>query len=121
MSLRRLARRLADAFDLPLDEPYGDTPTPAGVRRRLLPRDAGADTVCASFEFGAGLANPLVRALPPMVLIALAELPRLDAALKILFDEAAQRHCGRQAVLDRLSEVVIIQLLRELMDQQRFA
>ncbi len=26
---------LADTFDLPLDEPYGDTPTPAGVRRRL--------------------------------------------------------------------------------------
>ena len=91
------------------------------VSHRLLPRDAGADPVCASFEFGAGLANPLVRALPPMVLIALAELPRLDATLKILFDEAAQRHCGRQAVLDRLSEVVIIQLLRELMDQPRFA
>lgn len=26
---------LADAFDLPLDDPYGDTPTPEGVERNL--------------------------------------------------------------------------------------
>ncbi len=26
---------LVDAFDLPLSDPYGDTPTPAGVRRNL--------------------------------------------------------------------------------------
>ncbi|MEN8168407.1 MAG: AraC family transcriptional regulator [Pseudomonadota bacterium] len=91
------------------------TPTP----HRLLPEGACTDTVCASFEFGAGLHNPLVMALPELVLIPLAELPGMALTLDALFREASEEHCGRQAILDRLSEVLIIQLLRELMDQER--
>jgi hypothetical protein len=34
---------LADAFDLPLAEPYGDTPTPEGVRRNLAAAVPGLD------------------------------------------------------------------------------
>jgi len=54
-----------------------------------------------------------------VVLLALAETPSLAATLEILFKEASEQHCGRQAVLDRLSEVIIIQLLRDLMDRGR--
>jgi len=86
---------------------------------RLIPDPEGADTVCASFEFGAGLHNPLVSALPERVVIPLADLPILGGTLDVLFREAFEDHCGRQAILDRLAEVLIIQLLRELMDQQR--
>jgi AraC-like DNA-binding protein len=86
---------------------------------RLLPKDPQVDMVCASIQFGAGLGNPLARALPEMVLIRLQDMPALDMTLKVLFREAAEHHCGRQAVLDRLIEVVFIQLLRDLMDQQR--
>ncbi|MCU7875534.1 MAG: AraC family transcriptional regulator [Candidatus Thiodiazotropha sp. (ex Lucinoma borealis)] len=91
------------------------TPT----KHRLIPKHGHTDLVCASFEFGTGLHNPLVRALPDMVLITLAELPGIAATLNNLFREASEDHCGRQAILDRLSEVLIIQLLRELMDQER--
>ncbi len=89
------------------------------VTHRLVPSADGAETVCASFEFGAGLRNPLIEALPEVVLLALADTPALAATLEVLFEEASEQHCGRQAVLDRLSEVVIIQLLRDLMDQGR--
>lgn len=84
-----------------------------------MPVGEGTETVCASFEFGAGLRNPLVRALPDVVLIALGDIPAIGATLEMLFKEASEQHCGRQAVLDRLSEVVIIQLLRDLMDRGR--
>lgn len=86
---------------------------------RLLPKDRDVDMACATIEFGAGLRNPLARALPEVVLIRLRDLPTLDMTLKVLFREAAEQHCGRQAVLDRLIEVVFIQVLRDLMDQQR--
>lgn len=86
---------------------------------RLRPLGEGADTVCASFEFGAGLRNPLIAALPEMVAVKLSDVPNLDATTGVLFREASEQHCGRQAILDRLSEVLIIQLLRELMDQGR--
>ena len=85
----------------------------------LQPQGDGAELVCASFEFGAGLHNPLVMALPEMVTVALVDLPNLAATTDVLFGEASEQHCGRQAILDRLSEVLIIQLLRELMDQGR--
>ena len=86
---------------------------------RLQPIDRDVEMVCASIEFGAGLHNPLTRALPEVVLIRLRDMPTLDITLKVLFREAAEQHCGRQAVLDRLIEVVFIQVLRDLMDQQR--
>ena len=74
---------------------------------------------CASFEFGAGLHNPLDHgALPGVVTVKLAELQNLAATTEALFAEAADEHCGRQAILNRLVEVLIIQL-RELMDQGR--
>jgi AraC-like DNA-binding protein len=91
----------------------------APTTHHLLPQDDGAELVCASFEFGAGLRNPLVMALPKMVLMRLADLPNVTATLDVLFKEASDEHCGRQAILDRMSEVLIIQLLRELMDQGR--
>ncbi|MCU7873173.1 MAG: AraC family transcriptional regulator [Candidatus Thiodiazotropha sp. (ex Lucinoma borealis)] len=48
-----------------------------------------------------------------------SRLPGIATKLNNLFREASEDHCGRQAILDRLSEVLIIQLLRELMDQER--
>lgn len=86
---------------------------------RLTPADDQVDMVCASFEFGAGLRNPIARALPDMVRINIDDMPALEMTLGLLFQEASEHHCGRQAVLDRLIEVVIIHLLRDLMDQQR--
>ena len=86
---------------------------------RLLPQGENVDMVCASFDFGAGLRNPLARALPGVVLLRLSDMPTLRTSLELLFKEAAEQHCGRQAVLDRLIEIIIVQLLRDLMNQNR--
>lgn len=85
----------------------------------LTPLDKDTSMVCASFEFGLSEGNPLLRALPDMVLVKLSEIPLLGLTLKQLFAESAEFHCGRQAILDRLCEVALILLLRDLMDQHR--
>lgn len=85
----------------------------------LYPLDPETVLVCGSFDFGAGLRNPIARALPDVVVVRLADAPILDAALQLLFAEASHQESGRQAVLDRLIEVVIVQVLRDLIDQQR--
>ncbi len=87
----------------------------------LRPLDNQVETVCASFEFGNGLNNPLSHALPEVVVIRLADIPALDSALALLFSEAASHHCGQQAILDRMMEVVIVLVLRDLMDRQRLS
>ena len=86
---------------------------------RLTPLCDSVEMVCASFECGIAHGNPLGVALPDMVHVSLAEATSLSRILELLFNEAEEFHCARQAVLDRLSEVVVIHLLRDLMDQGR--
>lgn len=84
---------------------------------RLIADDRdGADVVCASIQFGGGGHNPITDSLPPLVLVPLAELPRANALLELLDEEAFIDQCGRQAALDRLCELLIIKLLRHCMD-----
>jgi AraC-like DNA-binding protein len=89
-------------------------PQPLG-HRFIADAKAGADMVCASVKFSGGKANPLASALPPIVALTLAEVPTLAQSTTLLFDEALEPKCGRQALVDRLFEVVIIQLIRHLM------
>lgn len=76
----------------------------------------GAEMVCASVAFEGGASHPIARALPPVVSVPLAGLTPLRSAIELLFAEAGERACGRQAVVDRVFEVVLIQLLRVLMN-----
>lgn len=101
-----------------LDEPtifFYMTPT----NHRLVPLNEPVDMICAAFEFGAGLNNPLVRALPELTLLKQHNVPSLSASLELLFREAKEKHCGQQAILDRQIEIILILLLRELMDENR--
>lgn len=86
---------------------------PRPTRHRLYADPAdGADLVCASVEFGAAIGNPLVQGLPSPMVLPLREAPALAAVLDALFTEAFAEHGGRDAALNRLSEVVLIYLLR---------
>lgn len=60
----------------------------------------------------------MAASLPDVLILALDELPMLSDTLKWLFSEAANENCGRSAVLDRLFELVVIQLLRNLLEHQ---
>lgn len=77
---------------------------------------SGADLVCAQIQFADAEVHPLALALPAVVHLPLAQLPASSAAvLDTLFEEAFAQRCGRQTLLNRLFEVVLIQLLRELL------
>lgn len=77
----------------------------------------GADFTCAELSFEGGVANPVAAALPAFICLPLAALTGAEQTLGLLFDEAFRQNCGRQAVLDRLFEVVLIQILRQLMER----
>jgi AraC-like DNA-binding protein len=77
----------------------------------------GADLVCAHVEFRGGAINPVAASLPPFLALPLDRLPDTQPVLDVLFREAFERRCGRQAVLDRLFEVAIVHLLRHLLDE----
>lgn len=105
---------ISDASGPPitLDEPAAVFyPRPLAHRLQAEDED-GADLVCARVHFGAGDENPLLRHLPPRLVVPLSRVPALRPTLELLFDEAFARRCGHAGVVDRLAEVLLVQLLR---------
>ncbi len=76
----------------------------------------GSDFVCAALDFDGAPAHPLLQALPPLVVLPLAQVNGLEHSLALLFAEADRVRCGARLLADRLFEVVLIQLLRWLLD-----
>ncbi len=99
------------------------------AHRFISDAEIGADMACANLTFGAGPAanhanlrsdgNPISRALPAFLCLPLSELRGAAPVLELLFEEAFAQRCGRQAVVDRLFEVVLVLLLRHLLDSGR--
>lgn len=69
-----------------------------------------------AFQFG-GNDNPLLMALPEKIDVDLATEPALAAVVGALICELRDHRCGRQISLDRLSEVVVLMMLRRAIDQ----
>jgi AraC-like DNA-binding protein len=76
----------------------------------------GSDFVCATLDFDAGANHPLVRALPPLVVLPLRSVAGLEHTLALLFGETERVRCGQRLLADRLFEVLVLQLLRWLLD-----
>lgn len=76
----------------------------------------GSDFTCARLNFDGGSYNPLARALPPLIALPLARVSGLDLALELLFAETDRVRCGQRLLVDRIFEVVVIQLMRWLLD-----
>ena len=79
---------------------------------------AGAEIVCASIEFGAGMLNPLVASLPTLLVIPLKALPELAPVVSLFFSEAFAQKPGRQTAVNRLAEYFLVLLLRSAMNDR---
>jgi AraC-like DNA-binding protein len=90
-------------------------PRPLAHDFHNAPRD-GSDFTCASLDFDGGERNPLVRALPSVMILPLAQVDGLAHTLALLFAETDRMRCGSRLLADRLFDVVLIQLLRWLID-----
>src|SRR5246127_3424873 len=80
------------------------------------PEEEGAELVCATIEFGAGMLNPLIASLPEPLVVPLDALPELAPTLQLLFSEAFSELPGRQTAIDRLFEYVLVLLIRSAMN-----
>lgn len=78
--------------------------------------ELGADMVCANLSFEGGASNPIASALPDVVCLPLDDIIGAEPVLALLFEEAFEQRCGRVALVERLFEVVMIQILRQLME-----
>lgn len=86
------------------------------AHRFVTDADFGADLVCAHVRLNEGASNPVADALPAVTCIPLAQMDAARGVLNLLFEEAFAQNCGRQVVMDRLFEVVLVHMLRHLME-----
>lgn len=90
---------------------------PRAMAHRFVSDDArGADMACANVVFEGGAQNPICAALPDVVCLPLDAIAGAQDVLTLLFEEAFTQRCGRTALVNRLFEVVMIQVLRHLME-----
>jgi AraC-like DNA-binding protein len=81
------------------------------------PAHGGNDFVCATVAFDGAGQHPLTRAMPPLLVVPLAQLRSAQATLEMLFAEADAVRCGQSLLANRLWEVLLIQLMRWLLDR----
>lgn len=77
----------------------------------------GANLCCASVRLENAAFNPIAAALPRRFECSLSDLGSLSLVLEVLFAEAEKNEPGRQEVLDRLFEIVLIGLLRSMVSR----
>lgn len=87
------------------------------AHRFVTDPSCGAQFVCAHVCFEGGASHPIAAALPAWICLPLRAVPSCAPVLELLFAEAQQSYCGRQLMLNRLFEVLLIWVLRELMGQ----
>lgn len=80
-----------------------------------------ADFVCATLEFDGGIHHPLVQALPPIVVLPIAQVDGVEQTLSVLFAETSRVRCGQRLLADRMFEVLLLQLIRWLFDHPQTA
>ncbi|KFI06927.1 hypothetical protein JN27_14840 [Massilia sp. BSC265] len=86
---------------------------PRGSSHRLqVPVGHSASLLCADIVFEDGVDNPLARVLPDCLHTPLSGIAGLGATLDLLFGEAAGAAPGRELILDRMCDVLLIQFLR---------
>lgn len=106
----------ADGSVLQIDQPSVLLYPRPMAHRFVTDPQRGADFACAHLQFESAGNNPIAAALPPVICLPLDQLYGGQPILSVLFEEAFAQRCGRQALLDRLFDVVLIQILRALME-----
>ncbi len=101
---------------LRIDEPSLLLYPRATAHRFVSDPQRGADMACANVRFEGGAQNPIGTALPEVVCLPLDRIAGAKEVLALLFEEAFTQRCGRTALVNRLFEVVMIQVLRQLME-----
>lgn len=91
---------------------------PRPFEHRLRPEDGAAvSLISAEIRFDGGSVSPLAAALPPVLVLPLEALTEARSTIEQLCEEADAGRCGRRIALDRLCDLLLVQVLRHVIDR----
>lgn len=92
---------------------------PRPIDHRLdVEEQMDADVLCASVHYDSGMDNAITQAFPGVMAIPFSAHPGIEQTLSMLFNEAAETQSGRQVMLDRLCDVLLIQIVRHAIEKK---
>ncbi|RRQ21582.1 AraC family transcriptional regulator [Thiohalobacter thiocyanaticus] len=83
--------------------------------------DTGTVVMCGYIDFGAGPANPVLDALPEILVVRSENTEassRIDQLARLMLAEAEQRAPGWQVAVDRLADTLFVQVIRHHLHHQ---
>ncbi|WDE02483.1 AraC family transcriptional regulator [Thalassomonas actiniarum] len=104
-----------DKSPLVLDQPsiiFLPRPTKHSLKAREIDN---AELICANITYDSSSTSLLADALPDMLILPLESSPFLQTNIDWIISEAGDEQQGRQAVMNRLMEIFIINMLRSLL------
>ncbi|WP_337843083.1 AraC family transcriptional regulator [Rheinheimera sp.] len=91
---------------------------PQGLAHQfVVPSDSSLALYCATLDCGAQAGNPLLSALPACSLIPLEQCPDLKTVMCMIWQENQLQHCGYTTAVQRLTEYLLVLLLRWIMEK----
>lgn len=79
---------------------------------------ASCDVICANIRYGIGPENALTRSFPPTLVVPYRRVRGASQALALLQAESDGGCYGRSAVLDRVCEILVVQMARHAIDRR---
>jgi AraC-like DNA-binding protein len=102
-----------DASTVPFDRAAAQAALAAGQELHVGCGDPQTRILCASYRQDPAITLPLLSLLPDLLHIPAARAtPALDTTLRLLAQEIAQPAPGSAAVLDRIVDILLVQVLR---------
>jgi AraC-like DNA-binding protein len=106
-----------DAGTVPFDHLAAEQALAAGQDLRLGAGPGQTRILCASYQQDPAVTMPLLTLLPDVLHIPARQAgPALDATLRLLACEISQPQPGAGAVLNRIVDILLVQLLRAWLD-----
>lgn len=72
--------------------------------------------VCANIIYNEATSNPIADALPPLLCFKLGDCEKMNQTANWLFDEAFGEKCGKQPMINALTDIFIIHVLRHVLN-----
>jgi AraC-like DNA-binding protein len=98
-----------------------DTPSvifiPNGTEHRVISSESDeANLICALVKFDSTNGQSLIQSLPQFIYYEISETQPVGRAAKWLFEEAFDEQVGRQAMINKLADVFLLQVLRDVVN-----
>jgi AraC-like DNA-binding protein len=90
-------------------------PTPH-AHRMIGSEENPPELVCANIVYDGTTTNPIADALPSLLHFNLNECPKLKQISLWLFEEAFEERCGREPMINSLTDIFIIHILRHVIN-----